>query len=374
MLAGLGTLADGVPMTPTNRSITKNAIKLINTSADLNRVTGLAALVPADGQRLTQRRLQFETIPALNALGRLGSAEPGVTFLTSSDQREAKEIAGRCLEFNAERKTKQQEMTEQAGVLAQALLGGQPEAAVLVLADKRWHHGIAGPAASQIVEKFRRSAILLAPNGPEQWKGSGRSWAKDDLGGWVRAVKALGLIDRGGGHPAAVGLAATSAQILALQTAGLTLSMPQVDNHESGSEVLGEIDRLRPHEWVSIVEALEPFARGNPFPRIEAGNALCQSEAMPMTLKDTGKAWGAKAEFQTRTGYIVAPVWRDCETAVKQWAPGKSYELELEVTAKSHRGRVFFNWAVVASRHAFSAPNALAAVATPIRGKTMSTR
>jgi single-stranded-DNA-specific exonuclease len=202
MLAGLGTLADVVPMTPINRAISKNAITLINTPARRNRITGLAALVPADGQRLTQRRLQFEVIPALNALGRLGSAEPGVTLLTTTNQVVAEEIAGLCLELNEARKAKQQEMTEKAGNLARGVLNDHPDVAVLVLADQSWHHGVAGPAASQIAEKFVRSTILLAPNGLDgQWKGSGRSCNQDDLGGWIRAVKALGLVDRGGGHP-----------------------------------------------------------------------------------------------------------------------------------------------------------------------------
>ena len=69
VLAGLGTLADAVPMSAVNRSIAKNAISLINVPVVLNWITGLAALVPADGRRITQRQLQFEIIPAINALG-----------------------------------------------------------------------------------------------------------------------------------------------------------------------------------------------------------------------------------------------------------------------------------------------------------------
>jgi hypothetical protein len=56
-------------MSAVNRSIAKNAISLINVPVVLNWITGLAALVPADGRRITQRQLQFEIIPAINALG-----------------------------------------------------------------------------------------------------------------------------------------------------------------------------------------------------------------------------------------------------------------------------------------------------------------
>lgn len=69
-------------------------------------------------RRVTQRQLQFEMIPALNALGRLGSAEPGVRLLTMANQAEAKEIAAQCLELNAGRTATQQEMTAQASAQA----------------------------------------------------------------------------------------------------------------------------------------------------------------------------------------------------------------------------------------------------------------
>jgi single-stranded-DNA-specific exonuclease len=350
MLAGLGTLADAVPMTPLNRAIAKHAINLINAPA-LNRVTGLAALVPADGQRLTQRGLQFGVIPTINALGRLASAEPGVTLLTTANQTEAEDIAAHALELNTARKAKQAEMVVQASALARGVLANHPEAPVLVLADPRWHHGVAGPAASQIAESFGRSTILLAPNGEEgRWKGSGRSANGDHLGEWIRTVKTLGLVERGGGHSAAVGLAVTSAQIAALQTAGLTLPTPPAEDHAAESEVVGNIDQLSPEEWVRIVEMLEPFGRGNPFPHIAVRNAICKSGPTALTLKNSGKAWGAKAQFKTKAEQMIAPVWRDVETALREWAPGSSYDLELEVTAKHYNGRVFFNWAVDASR------------------------
>ena len=348
-LAGLGTLADAVPMSAINRSIAKSAITLINDRAVLNPITGLAALVPANGRQITQRQLQFEIIPAINALGRLNSAEPGVNLLTTANRAEAAAIATQCLELNAARKVKQQEMTVQASALAREVLEHHPQATVLVLADRRWHHGVAGPTASQIAESFGRSTILLAPNGTG-WKGSGRSRNGDDLGQWIRTMKALGLVERGGGHAAAVGLAATSAQIPALQSAGLAVPMPQVDNAEPDSEILGEIDRLSPEEWLDVIELLEPFGRGNPYPIIAASNALCRSKPATLTLRDSGKPWGAKSEFQTEAGQVILPVWRDFEAALSSWSPGKRCHLELEVSKKAHNGRVYFNWAVSACR------------------------
>jgi hypothetical protein len=53
--------------------------------------------------------LYFEVIPAINALGRLASAEPGVKLWTTTDRAEAEEIAAHCLALNEARKAKQAE-------------------------------------------------------------------------------------------------------------------------------------------------------------------------------------------------------------------------------------------------------------------------
>ena len=126
--------------------------------------------------------------------------------------------------------------------------------------------------------------------------------------------------------------------------------MPQVNDAEPDSEILGEIDQLSPEEWVGVTQLLEPFGRGNPYPIIAASNALCRSKPATLTLKESGKPWGAKAEFQTKAGHMITPVWRDFEAALSLWAPGKRCHLELEVAAKAHKSRVYFNWAVSACR------------------------
>jgi hypothetical protein len=105
-------------------------------------------------------------------------------------------------------------------------------------------------------------------------------------------LKALGLIERGGGHPAAVGLVATNAQIAPLQSAGLTVLTPQVENAGPEYEIFGELDELTPGDWVTTIERLEPFGRGNPVPRIARRSAVCLTEAEALTLKDSGKSWG----------------------------------------------------------------------------------
>jgi single-stranded-DNA-specific exonuclease len=346
LLAGIGTLADSVRLNPVNRAITKTAIALMNDASKVAQIPGLAALFANGPSKLNQRQLQFDLIPALNAPGRLGSAEPVVTLLTTTDSNQARSIARHCREQNERRKEIQREMVRQATALAEAVVNSHPDAAVLVLAGCNWHHGVAGPAASQIAETYQHSVILVAPHGEQVWKGSGRSANGDHLGHWIRAAKALGLVERGGGHAAAVGLAITSAQLVALQTAGLCLPMPTADR-EALQEVIGQIDQLQSEEWATVTELLAPFGQCNPFPVLWAPGASLQGEPVTMQLKTNGQPWAIRAEFKMDSGRRFNALWRNVNAATTQWAPGARCDLALELSTQARAGKTYYNWSVV---------------------------
>ena len=346
MLAGVGTLADAVAMSPTNRALAKNTLRLLNDPGTLRRCPGLEALVPADGQRVTQRRVQFDIVPPLNALGRLDSADPGVTLLLTDDREEARQIAEHCRKLNETRKAIQQKIVSDAVEQGRELLLRCPNLPVLVLAQSDWVPGVVGPAASRVAEHLERSAILLGPDGQlNQWKGSGRAHTADDLGSWLAAVKKLGCIERGGGHAAAVGVAGTTEQIKQLQSLAGCLAMPQLEDHEPQYEILGEFGELRPEEWLQVLDALEPCGRGNPFPLILARQACLTQEPAELRLANSGQAWASKGTFSIG-GRTISAVWRDLEKAALLWRKGNRYDLEVELSAKAYNGIIYINWAV----------------------------
>jgi len=349
LLAGLGTVADAVSMTPMNRVIIRETIALLNNPCNLEPIPGLKALLSSVVGELNQRRLQFEVIPALNAPGRLGSAEPVVTLLTTGDPTTTETIAAYCREQNELRKQIQREVVRQAKALADVVVSDHPDTPVLVLAAPSWHCGVTGPAASQVAEAYQRSVILLARHGEKQWKGSGRSANAEHLGQWLHTVKQLGLVERGGGHARAVGLAATDAQIAALQSTGLVLPVPQT-HHEPEAEVIGDLDELRAEEWATVIALLAPFGRGNPFPRIRALSAVCQSDSTALTAKDTGIPWAMRAKFKTTAGKTFTVVWRECAQAQHQWRAGGWSDLTLEQTVQTKPEKTFYHWSVISCR------------------------
>ena len=346
MLAGIGTLADAVRLSPTNRAIIKNSLSLLNSQTALERCAGLKALVPADGQRISQRRVQFEIAPPLNALGRLESPTPGVELLTSDDPVKAQNIAAHCRALNERRKVLQKQIVEQALSQGQEQLRRHPALPVLVLADASWLPGVVGPAASRVAEQLGRSAILVGiDSAPNRWKGSGRAHNSDHLGAWLEAVKALGMVERGGGHAAAVGVALRSEQIDQLRGIAPHIVMPQTSHHEAESEVVGDDNELSPAEWLQVFDLLEPFGPGNPAPLLHFGNAKLVSAPTELLLRETGKPWALKGAFQVDDRSL-SVVWTDVDRGRSIWHPGARYDLELELTARPYQGRMYFNWSV----------------------------
>ena len=253
--------------------------------------------------------------------------------------------------------------SKQAKALAAAVVSQHPQAPVLVLAQPNWHHGVAGPAASQIAETFQRSAILLAPNG-DRWKGSGRSTSGDHLGCWIRTIKSLGLVERGGGHSAAVGLAATNAQIAALQTAGMFLPMPQTD-HEPESEIIGDLVQLSAEAWVTLIELLSPFGRKNPLPLLHARGAVCLNEPVALVSQEDQKIWALKAKFKILNGKVITVLWRDAEAARAEWTVGVRYDLTLELTVQRKAEKIFHNWSASSCRRSGNDRKNAVALAAP---------
>jgi len=346
-LGGLGTLGDVCALTPLNRAIVKRALDVLNNPKVVGRWRGIQALLCERTLcRVNQRSLQFELIPKLNALGRLAAPDPGVELLLSDDDAVARELAARATGINALRQQLQERTVESANAQTEAILRQSPEIRLPILANQSWHHGVVGPAASRIVERYQRSALLLGGDGPGTWRGSGRAWLHDDLGA-LRGLKTSGLLTRGGGHAAAVGVAMDSAQINRLRQIVPGLSLPQVADPGPAHEVIGEVDELPMAEWQLVFECLEPFGRKNPAPLFTANNCLIKTAPVPLRLKD-GTVWAVRAEVLTQKGHPVSVGWRDPVKAAQEWGPGRRCDLQLELSWKEYNGRLFHNWMVVA--------------------------
>jgi single-stranded-DNA-specific exonuclease len=193
-----------VPLTGLNRAfVTKGLIALKRRER-----AGLTALM--DAARLSGPpeawHLGFLLGPRINAGGRIGRADLGVTLLLEEDPSEAARIAAELDRLNRERQQIEIATLAEAEAEAMAALGLEEKGAVVVTAGKGWHPGVVGLVAARLKERYGRPAFAIALDAFGTGTGSGRSISGVDLGKAVRRAVSEGLLEKGGGHAMAAGI------------------------------------------------------------------------------------------------------------------------------------------------------------------------
>lgn len=266
-LAGLATVADAVPLVQGNRRLVHRALESIRRGER----PGIVALLAAAGQGhrgITPRGLSFTLAPAINATGRLAEASMALDLMLEDDPRRAREMADEIWQLNSQRREVERQVTAEAVQIMEADADRVAGAPITVVAGEGWHEGVVGIVASRMVERFGRPAIVLSVNGDEA-KGSGRSLPGLDLHAIV--ADAAAPLTRWGGHSGAVGVSLAADDIPAFRealersAAGRRHEIARARTRTVDAVVAGADLTLATAEQM---EALAPFGRGNPEPRI----------------------------------------------------------------------------------------------------------
>ncbi|MBC8526064.1 MAG: single-stranded-DNA-specific exonuclease RecJ [Candidatus Cloacimonetes bacterium] len=178
-LAGLGTIADIVPLTGENRILAALGIKKLEERKNLglNYLLDLAGLKKI---KLKSSDVVFKIAPRINAAGRMGSADRAVELMTTTKPEQAKLLALSIHKENQKRQQIDQKTFNEACDMIESKYQDLNETFFIVLIDKDWHPGVVGIVASKIVEKYNRPTILLTLSEGEG-SGSGRSIRNFDI-------------------------------------------------------------------------------------------------------------------------------------------------------------------------------------------------
>ena len=267
-LVALGTVADVARLTGFNRALVTQGLKVMAKRGNI----GMAALM--DAARLTKppsaSDMGFALGPRINAGGRVGKSDLGVRLLTTSDPREAAEIAQELNRLNEERRAIEAAVLDEA----MAASGACANAPVAIVAGQGWHPGVIGIVAGRLKEKLHRPAIVIAVDEDGVGKGSGRSISGVDLGAAILAAKETGLLVAGGGHAMAAGLTVEAGKVDALG-AFLNDRLAADVERASGDKALLIDAVLAPRAinplWCEAIENAGPYGAGWPAPRVATG-------------------------------------------------------------------------------------------------------
>ncbi len=272
-LACLGTIADVVPLTGTNRLIVRHGLEeLASTSRP-----GLKALKEISQVRmpLGVGTVSFRLAPRINAAGRLADPTLALELLLTEDPAEASRLAVRLDDLNQER----QKIVEKAlGEALEIVESSQKDRDGIVVASNNWHLGVVGIVAAKLTEHFGRPAVVLAlsEDGKEA-KGSARTVPGFSV---YEALKRIeGEMTRFGGHPAAAGMTLPS-QNLERFAKRFDESVREAWNESCGPRIFidASVDLSDVNApLVKELGLLEPHGPGNPEPIFMSSSVRLQS-------------------------------------------------------------------------------------------------
>jgi single-stranded-DNA-specific exonuclease len=282
-VVAIATIADAVPLLGENRVFARLGLEGLRSPVNVGLKALLEVAKLGDGRQPSATEVGFRIAPRLNAAGRMDVARDVVDLFSVKDIERARQIAARLDQLNAERQEEERRILDEV----ERRLTDDPalrEAFCVVVDGEGWHRGVIGIAATRVVEKYGRPALVLAREG-EEAHGSGRSIPAFHL---LNAIESCHeLFSRYGGHAHAAGFALPSANVEQLRErldvyarARLTLAdfEPQL-----------EFDTVLPLEEVTpelhqALRLLEPFGMENPEPVFTA--RAVRLMAPPQAVKD----------------------------------------------------------------------------------------
>ncbi|MCI0403345.1 MAG: single-stranded-DNA-specific exonuclease RecJ [Acidobacteria bacterium] len=339
-ILALATIADAVALSGENRVFASLGLEGLRSPVN----SGLKALLEVaslNGSRpLTATDVAFRLAPRINAAGRMDVAQDVIELLTVRDADRAAQIAARLDELNAERQQEERRIGEEI----EKQIAENPalrEAWCMVLDGEGWHRGVIGIAATRVVERYSRPALVISRESGDHAEahGSGRSIPAFHLLDALESAKHL--FTRYGGHAHAVGFALPASRLPELRAAmdaGARRQLTPAD-----LEPTLAIDAELPIESVGkellrTVQRLAPFGKGNPQPvfvsrgvRLLQPPQIIKEQHVKLRIAEPGPAGGSVKRALDAMG------WRMAEPAgALGLAPGEAIDVAYTLEENSN--------------------------------------
>ncbi len=260
-LVAVGTVADMVPLVGENRYLVKRGLKVLNarTRLGVREIITRAGLSPGN---LDAESITWCLAPWLNASGRLEHAIASYNTLITESPYEARDLAALLGGQNIER----QRLTNKAMAEARAQIAGQGSAPFIMLCNRDFPLGIAGPVAGKLAEEYYRPVAVVTVD-DKQASGSCRSIPEFNL---IEALnQCTGLLGRYGGHAQAAGFTMPAKNVPLLQKFLVDLASAQLKGVDLRPRINIDaevtLEDLSGDAYQSF-QRLAPFGKGNPVP------------------------------------------------------------------------------------------------------------
>ena len=270
-LAGMGVIADVVPLVGENRRFAAKALRLMRSCT----IPGVAALLlecVKKDESLDSETIGFRIGPRINAAGRMKHAQQALDLLLTDDDAEARAGARALTEINTHRQELVKETIASACTLVEAKGMDQDDKRMIVLADDAWHPGVVGIVAARLKDQYHRPAVLFGPAGhdqPDLYRGSARSIGEFAVSKAFDACSQF--FQSHGGHAVAAGGSVATDRISEVTEALLEYAAANLPVEHLTPAVRYDCE-VTPADLkyaeVAALDAIRPYGKGNPTPQL----------------------------------------------------------------------------------------------------------
>lgn len=264
-LVALGTIADVVDLTATNRILVRAGLEAL---AETNFPGLQELLISCDicTGDITSEDIGYLIGPKINAAGRLGESDLVVNILTAKSRKEAKGLVQKLTELNEFRRRITADNIETA---LSVIIKSQIEDNKCLIIKGELHQGVAGIVAARLVEMYGVPSIVFArknmPDGSVSFVGSARS---------IEGMHVLEIItacskwvDRYGGHEMAAGLSVSLEKMADFESAFVEAAQNKWEKRSQVKkrrfDVECSVEQLMTTDYIAFFKLLEPFGPGN---------------------------------------------------------------------------------------------------------------
>lgn len=276
-MAGLGTIADMVPLVNENRTLAYFGLSVLRRSPRPG-LQKLLSISKIDQENINEDDVGFMIAPRINVAGRMDSPRRAFAMLASTDVGIGNEEATFLSKLNDERKSIVAKIMKDV----HKTISKREEKEIIVIGNPSWRVGLLGLVASKIVETYNVSAFVWGREGTEDGayiKGSTRSNGNLHVHDLMESVK--DIFEDFGGHEQAGGFSISETNIHILEEKLL-------ENFEKNNRLIKEdlkIDaELSPdnvdEKLMRSILKLAPFGMGNPKPVFVFKNVLLADVAL----------------------------------------------------------------------------------------------
>jgi single-stranded-DNA-specific exonuclease len=271
----LGTIADVVDLTVTNRILVRAGLEALR-STNFPGLQELLASCDISKGDISTEDIGYLLGPKINAAGRLGESDLVVNILTERNRKQAKSMTVRLTALNEERRRISADNLETALTV---ISSSRVDRDKCVIAHGPLHQGVAGIVASRLVEIYGLPSVVFAEkilaDGSLVYVGSARS-----IDG-MNIVQMFGtcseLIDRFGGHEMAAGLTVTAENMTPFMAKLSAVTRENWQNLVVKRKIRYDVEcpvgSLMSEEYLDFFKLLEPFGPGNLQPIFQDSTA-----------------------------------------------------------------------------------------------------